>query len=109
MDLTTDEKDKRRKAIIEGVCLALENMGVNALLLGNDDDKHKYADAILGVMSEPRPAVVYDSSKVIEAIMEMNGWGYEMASDWYGCNTIRAVRYRRKDDNPPVLVDPIEI
>lgn len=108
---TAEEKEKRRKEIIAEVICTLENHGVEkAYLMGMTEDvQHWYADAILGVMSEPFVAVVYDSSKIIEASMELHGWDYEEAIEWYGYNTLRSLQYIKKEDYPPVIVDPIMV
>ena len=102
-------KEERRKAIIEEVGCRLENMEASAILLGSPGEEYMYADAIVGVIGKPRPAVVYLAGKVVEALMEMNDWDHEEAMEWYGYNTERGVQYIPEKDNPPILVEGIDV
>jgi len=102
-------KEERRKAIIEEVKCRAENMDVDVIFLGNPGEEHHFADAIVGVVDEPRGAIIYQAEKVVEAFMEMNGWDYEEALEWYGYNTVRAMDYIKEEDGRPILVDGIEV
>ena len=96
--------EKSRRDTIEEIDCWAENLEADVVLLGSREDRHEYADAIVGVVSVPKPAVVYLRSKVIE-VFEKQGMSYNEAEEWYEYNTVRSMPYMR--DNPPILVDDI--
>ena len=100
--------EDRRKGIIEAVVGWAEDNDFTVMLLGTDEDRHGYADAILGTISEPRPAVVYLRSKVVEVFVEQ-GMSEEEADEWYEYNTVRALPYISEEDGRPIIVDDVVI
>ena len=59
-----------------------------------------YADAFIGMSDEGRAVYSYD--KMIEYIIEKEGWTYEEAVEWIDYNTIRALPYA--GPNAPIVV-----
>lgn len=102
----------RQKLIIEAVEEWAEMSEISVLLLGTDSDRHIYADAILGTITTPRPAVLYSREKVIEAMVresdyESGGGTWEEMEEFYEYNTVRSLQYMREEDNPPIMVDQL--
>ena len=62
---------------------------------GYDDvillDNYDYADAFIGITADDR--AVYDYGKMIDWLMNKEGWDYETAAEWIDYNTIRALPY----------------
>ena len=54
-------------------------------------DNMSYDGSIVGVTTDGR--VVYDYDKMIEELMEDEGWSYEDAAEWIDYNTIRSIPY----------------
>ena len=54
-------------------------------------DNMSYDGSIVGVTTGGR--VVYDYDKMIEELMEDEGWSYEDAAEWIDYNTIRSIPY----------------
>jgi hypothetical protein len=54
-------------------------------------DNASYDNSIVGVTTDNR--VVYDYDKMIEELMEDEGWSYDDAVDWIDYNTIRSLPY----------------
>ena len=54
-------------------------------------DNMSYDGSIVGVTTDDR--VVYDYDKMVEELMEDEGWSYEEAVEWIEFNTIRALPY----------------
>lgn len=50
-----------------------------------------YAGAFVGISEDGR--AMYDYDKMVEWIMETEGWEYEDAVEWIDFNTIRALPY----------------
>ena len=65
---------KRMKARIKALERELKDAGESAALIGAKDERHLYADAILGVAYDPRPAVIYSYDKLVVAFMRANKW-----------------------------------
>jgi hypothetical protein len=102
--------DERRTEIMEELQCMLDNMEVKVKLLGTDkDDQRNYADAIVGVTLHPKVQVVYLRSKVLEESARANDWTYQEAVEWYDFNTVRSLDYEKPEDNPPLLVDDIDV
>ena len=59
-----------------------------------------YADAFIGMSDEGRAVYSYD--KMVEHIIEKEGWSYEEAVEWIEYNTIRALPYA--GPNAPIVV-----
>ena len=54
-------------------------------------DNMSYDGSIVGVTTDGR--VVYDYDKMIEELMEEEGWSYEESAEWIDYNTIRSIPY----------------
>ena len=54
-------------------------------------DNMSYDGSIVGVTTDGR--VVYDYDKMVEELMEDEGWSYEDAAEWIDYNTIRSIPY----------------
>ena len=54
-------------------------------------DNMSYDGSIVGVTTDGR--VVYDYDKMIEELMEEEGWNYEDAAEWIDYNTVRSIPY----------------
>lgn len=59
-----------------------------------------YADAFIGMSDDGRAVYSYD--KMVEHIIEKEGWSYEEAVEWIEYNTIRALPYA--GPNAPIVV-----
>ena len=66
-------------------------------------DNMSYDGSIVGVTTDGR--VVYNYDKMIEELMEDEGWSYEDSAEWIDYNTIRALSYA--GDNAPIIMYPI--
>jgi len=97
-------REETRLAVIGQIETWAEENGINPTFIGCLEDRHMYADAIIGTMSDP-PAIVYSAQKVVEALAEMMGGNYEQALEFYEYNTLRGLQYVPKKEYPPVLVD----
>jgi hypothetical protein len=63
-------------------------------------DNMSYDGSIVGVTTDGR--VVYDYDKMVEELMDDEGWSYEEAIDWIDYNTIRALPYA--GENGPIIM-----
>ena len=63
-------------------------------------DNMSYDGSIVGVTTDGR--VVYDYDKMIEELMEDEGWSYEEAIDWIDYNTVPCT-----GKNAPIIMYPI--
>lgn len=66
-------------------------------------DNMSYDGSIVGVTTDGR--VVYDYDKMIEELMEDEGWSYEDAAEWIDYNTIRSIPYA--GPNGPIIMHSI--
>lgn len=66
-------------------------------------DNMSYDGSIVGVTTDGR--VVYDYDKMIEELMEDEGWSYEDSAEWIDYNTLRALPYA--GENAPIIMYPI--
>ena len=118
--LLDDARIGRRKEIIDEILCWAENNGLlteeddgqkedrrGITFIGTEDDRHMFADAILGTVDKPHSAVVYLRSKVIEAHMEMGSGDYEEAMEWHEYNTVRGLDYIPAKEGPPIIVDDL--
>ena len=63
-----------------------------------------YDDALVGVTHENR--AVYDYEKMIDWLVEKEGFSEEEAAEWIDYNTIRALPYMGEE--APVILYPIQ-
>jgi len=101
--------DDERKEVIEAICCWAEDNEFDVTFLGTPQDRHLYADAIVGTVDSPRPAIVYLRSKVIEVLRSMGSGDYEEAVEMYEFNTVRTLPYIKDEEGPFILVDDIII
>ena len=102
--MTEQQQRERLLRVVD----ALNAAEVHATLLGTEEDRHRYAGAIIGIIWEPQPSVAYSRTGILRALMEMNDWNEEEALEWYEYNTVRGICYIPKADHPPTIVDDIE-
>lgn len=62
-----------------------------------------YDDALIGVTEDER--AVYDFDKMVEWLMEEEGWTQEEAIEWIEYNTIRALPYM--GPKAPIVMYPL--
>lgn len=67
-------------------------------------DNMSYDGSIVGVTTDGR--VVYDYDKMIEELMEDEGWSYNEAVDWIEFNTIRSLPYA--GEKAPIIMYGLE-
>ena len=65
---------------------------------------YSYDSALIGVSHDDR--AIYDYEKMVEWLMNEEGWSYEDAVDWIDYNTIRALPYMGAD--APIIMYPLE-
>ena len=65
---------------------------------------YSYDSALIGVSHDDR--AIYDYEKMIEWLINEEGWSYEDAVDWIDYNTIRALPYMGED--APIIMYPLE-
>ena len=63
-----------------------------------------YEDALVGVTEDGR--VVYDFNKMVEYLMNKEGWSDIEAIDWIEYNVIKSIPYMGK--NSPIIAYPID-
>ena len=68
-------------------------------------DSMSYDGSIVGVTTDDR--VVYDYDKMVEELMEDEGWSYEDATEWINYNTIRSLPYA--GENAPIIMYTLQI
>lgn len=95
---------KQRKQCIQRVRDLLTDAGVTASLLGNEDETFEFADAIVGIVWEPKASVIYDADKVLKDFMRMEKWTLEQAQEWFDYNVLRGAAYAK---NPPTFIDRV--
>ena len=64
---------------------------------------YSYDDALIGVSEDNR--AIYDYNKMVEWLMETEGFTEEEAADWISYNTIRALPYFGEDAPIIMYVD----
>lgn len=65
---------------------------------------YSYDDALIGVTDDGR--AVYDYERMVEWLMETEGWPYEDAAEWVCYNTLRAIPYMGED--APIVINRLE-
>ena len=65
---------------------------------------YSYDDALIGVSHDGR--AIYDYEKMIEWLMDKEGWNDEEAIEWIEYNTIRGLYYM--GDCAPIVMYPLE-
>lgn len=65
---------------------------------------YSYDTALIGVSEDGR--AIYDYEKMVEWLMEEEGWTDEEAVDWIEYNTIRALPYM--GEGAPIIMHPLE-
>ena len=65
---------------------------------------YSYDDALVGVSEDGR--AIYDYDKMIEWLMEEEGWNYEEAAEWVEYNTLRSLPYMGAD--APIIMFSLE-
>ena len=76
----------------------LENGYEGVIFLQN----YSYDDALIGVTSDQR--AVYDYEKMVQWLVENEGFSEEDAVDWISYNTIRAICYM--GEGAPIIMYP---
>lgn len=56
---------------------------------------YSYDDALIGVSNDGR--AIYDYNKMIDWLMNKEGWGDNEAIEWIEFNTVRALPYMGED------------
>lgn len=64
---------------------------------------YSYDDALIGVTEDNR--AVYDYEKMVQWLVDTEGWTYEEATEWIDYNTIRALPYM--GEGAPVIMYPL--
>jgi hypothetical protein len=72
-------------------------MEESASMIGSVDDRHEYANAILGVSDDP-DRVVYSYDDLIQEFMRVMDVDYDEAQEWVDFNVVRGLGY---SENPP--------
>ena len=80
---------------------ALCDMGHEEALLFDNPD---YDEAIVGVTDEGK--VVYDYDKMVQILVERDGYEELEAIEWIEYNTIRALPYFK---NPPIVMNRLRL
>lgn len=65
---------------------------------------YSYDDALIGVTDDGR--AVYDYERMVEWLMETEGWSYEGAAEWVCYNTLRSIPYMGED--APIVINRLE-
>lgn len=65
---------------------------------------YSYDDALIGVSEDGR--AIYDFDKMVEWLMEEEGWSDGEAIEWIETNTLRAIPYMGSD--APIIMYPLE-
>lgn len=63
-----------------------------------------YEDAVVGVTDDGR--IVYDFDKMVEYLMEKEGWSDMESIEWIDYNVIRSIPYM--GENAPIIVYSLE-
>jgi len=64
---------------------------------------YSYDDALIGVSDDGR--AIYDYEKMIEWLMDEEGWSDNEAVEWIEVNTLRALPYM--GEGKPIIMYPI--
>lgn len=64
---------------------------------------YSYDDALIGVSDDGR--AIYDYEKMIEWLMDEEGWSDNEAIEWIEFNTLRALPYMGSD--APIIMYPL--
>ena len=67
-------------------------------------ENYSYDDALIGVTEDGR--AVYDFDKMVNWLVETEGFTAEEAIEWIEYNTIRALPYM--GDDAPIIIYPLE-
>lgn len=78
----------------------LENGYVGVVFL----TEYSYDDALIGVTEDGR--AVYDYEKMIQWLMDTEGWSCEEAMEWIDYNTLRSLPYM--GEGAPIIMYPLE-
>ena len=78
----------------------LENGYVGVIFL----TEYSYDDALIGVTEDGR--AVYDYEKMIQWLMDTEGWSCEEAMEWIDYNTLRSLPYM--GEGAPIIMYPLE-
>lgn len=65
---------------------------------------YSYDDALIGVSEDGR--AIYDYEKMVEWLMEEEGWSDEEAVEWIETNTLRTLPYM--GEGAPIIMYPLE-
>lgn len=66
--------------------------------------EYSYDDALIGVTEDGR--AVYDYEKMIQWLMDTEGWSCEEAMEWIDYNTLRSLPYM--GEGAPIIMYPLE-
>ena len=66
--------------------------------------EYSYDDALIGVTEDGR--AVYDYEKMIQWLMDTEGWSCEEAMEWIYYNTLRSLPYM--GEGAPIIMYPLE-
>lgn len=66
--------------------------------------EYSYDDALIGVTEDGR--AVYDYEKMIQWLMDTEGWSGEEAMEWIDYNTLRSLPYM--GEGAPIIMYPLE-
>lgn len=80
------------------------DLGYEDSLIFRDYD---YASAVIGVDHTGR--VIYDFDKMVEWLMEKEGWTEEECIEWIEYNTLRAIPYYSEGLPPIVMYNYTEV
>ena len=89
----TNEKDRQSAKEI------LEDLGYEDVVVF---DNFSYDDALIGVSDDNRAIYSYD--KMVEWLIETQGFTYEESVEWIDYNTIRALPYY---EGAPIIMYPV--
>lgn len=89
------------KLTTEQLMKALEDLGLeDKIILRNYD----FETAVIGT-DVLTGRVIYDYGKMVEYLVEKEGWEHIDAMDWIDYNTLRALPYM--GENAPIIMDNI--
>ena len=63
-----------------------EMMDANLMVLGTQENKMDYAEAVLGVTDDDPPRAVYSEEKVLDVLVKRDGMTYEEAIEFFDFN-----------------------
>ena len=66
--------------------------------------EYSYDDALIGVTEDGR--AVYDYEKMIQWLMDTEGWSCEEAMEWIDYNTLRSLPYM--GEGAPIIMYPLK-